>query len=1790
MHKSRRHRAAQLVCALWIGILVLVAAIDPLAAQTSGPPAMLGDQGAHVAAGEDHPRHCIDPIKGAHIAATLLSLLPLPGWSNLADAAAYAANLGLKYCPPELTPPDDIVVDVPSEGCSHVIHLPIPRNYADLVTIDREVMFELLNDPAILLSSSQRDDLIIERELEFGRFMNSVHDSYMNIYGIVLPGSLSEYTIPNWGDIGAPRVYHYNSDVFIEMTHPGTRINTEEIEVPVGNHTLVWEANTLVYFMDKFPTFLLTGAFGAYKAAQAKAAKRQAIKLSDTAFRKSLQQMLREGNRFFVKQVAKEIAQNAAITAGLAGASMVYKSTPAYTPGEYTGAETVGLQRLVIIDLNPPTISGNDPLTFEATDPGGMASARMLNTIRQGITVSDDCDPDPTLQAITPRFWPLLVDAQGNPLPSSEILWRASDNGAASAAGGVNTEEVTQQITIVDTTAPLLLPPPPVMMYAEDGGAEAPLGLPQVFDIVDLRPTINYDAPTASGEGTRWPTFPLGIHYVNWTATDQSQNTSEAGQQLVNIKAPGTNTVPTAEAQTGGNAIAAIADEPTRITIRGNDADVDPGSGMRDPIWFTIDEQPPHGFFIAPLYPYFVDDFRLTARYSPTIADWEGEEFAWNVAQDPSGMSDYMKSLCQANPNRRDLPVDFVNGVEYVAVDDNNYTFIYDRWYTGCNPSGDPRTDTRISVWDPQGNYVGQQDVGQGPGPIHSVKFDIAQGYVLAVSSDTSTTGTSVVDVKRIQSDNPDEPLVDVVTWGLNNKVNSLVVPIENANRTPEVKNATAAVWDSRADVVYVMGEQNLKGLTAFSPAPCDGVGGSPGDQACLDYVGNLIYSHDILQATKIGDFPGLNEDAPRIWRLGDIAVDSRGYVYVSANSTDSGNSNRYRIYRFEPAERNDDGTVTLGAMEGWMGRCDSGPNCNYIEGRSIGYSCTDDTCTVSEPTGELPGQFNSIQALAMDPNDVLYVADGGNRRVQRFSPDGLFAGEARSQDACEDCSGFVLGDFGYPGNITVNSSKFYILDRQEGLVHIFEASVVNQIDDASAWVEYQSKSNYTGADYFTFRATDGFHDSEGELVQSDPARIDINVARNFRPPIAAADLFAETEEDTPVATTLEGYDLDGDLDTLTYSVTTPPLHGTLSGNAPNLTYTPFTDFSGPDRFAFTLSDGNETAEPAIFNLSVTPVNDTPIITPTATTIRAGLGHAVSLDFPIFDPDPEDELRASVFWGDGSSQANGTLNMDGSITGPVVTPLINGEANLVSYHNYANAGTYSVRVDIADKMDAVGSAEFQISVEPMADLVLARDSAPVVPQGQGQHTYQLQVNNPTSGGIGIAAADVRVTETLTAGLTYMGAIPTSGTCQIDGPALDCNLGSISPDQSVEIAVQIALNGAALGTVIDIAAAASSPTPDPLPENNRGPFALAVVPVGDFYADSVRDGVDANPGDGVCATAEGLCTLRAAVMEANAQAGNQTIVLGSGVFVLEESASTSGNSAADDNQGDLDINESLVILGSGAEATTVHGNDLDTVFAVHNGQVRLENLTISGGNANAANGGQEGGGLLVTGGEVTLRQVSITGNTATNGGGIMHTGGTLRVIESAITGNVATGSGGGVMNRAELRLENVTLAGNQANDGGGLITAGGNAQLVHTTIVGNSATNAGGGINSTGGAATLANSILAGNDAPIGPDCAPELNSGGYNLIGTLESCTLTGDTGGNLIGMTPGLDRLTETEAQTYAYPLYPDSPAIERVAPGRCATNDQRGVARSGEAGCDMGAYETGATSTNLFVPTINR
>jgi CSLREA domain-containing protein len=86
----------------------------------------------------------------------------------------------------------------------------------------------------------------------------------------------------------------------------------------------------------------------------------------------------------------------------------------------------------------------------------------------------------------------------------------------------------------------------------------------------------------------------------------------------------------------------------------------------------------------------------------------------------------------------------------------------------------------------------------------------------------------------------------------------------------------------------------------------------------------------------------------------------------------------------------------------------------------------------------------------------------------------------------------------------------------------------------------------------------------------------------------------------------------------------------------------------------------------------------------------------------------------------------------------------------------------------------------------------------------------------------------------------------------------------------------------------------------------------------FTVNSTADVVDANPGNGLCDTgnlvgSDPECTLRAAVQEANALAGTDTINLPAGTYTL-----TIGGTGEDvAATGDLDITADVTITGAGS---------------------------------------------------------------------------------------------------------------------------------------------------------------------------------------------------------------------------------------------------------------------------------
>src|SRR2546427_10298816 len=112
----------------------------------------------------------------------------------------------------------------------------------------------------------------------------------------------------------------------------------------------------------------------------------------------------------------------------------------------------------------------------------------------------------------------------------------------------------------------------------------------------------------------------------------------------------------------------------------------------------------------------------------------------------------------------------------------------------------------------------------------------------------------------------------------------------------------------------------------------------------------------------------------------------------------------------------------------------------------------------------------------------------------------------------------------------------------------------------------------------------------------------------------------------------------------------------------------------------------------------------------------------------------------------------------------------------------------------------------------------------------------------------------------------------------------------------------------------------------------------------FTVDTTTDAVDANPGDGKCATAAGQCSLRAAIQEANALPGSESITLPSGTYTMTIAGQGEDASAT----GSFDISGDLGIHGDGSSSTVIDAAYLDGLIQVLSGNVVISDVTLERG--------------------------------------------------------------------------------------------------------------------------------------------------------------------------------------------------------------------------------------------------
>lgn len=122
--------------------------------------------------------------------------------------------------------------------------------------------------------------------------------------------------------------------------------------------------------------------------------------------------------------------------------------------------------------------------------------------------------------------------------------------------------------------------------------------------------------------------------------------------------------------------------------------------------------------------------------------------------------------------------------------------------------------------------------------------------------------------------------------------------------------------------------------------------------------------------------------------------------------------------------------------------------------------------------------------------------------------------------------------------------------------------------------------------------------------------------------------------------------------DTLTYSIVTVPAHGSLSGTAPSLTYTPASNYNGSDSFTFKANDGKADSNVATVYITVNAVNDAPSA-PSGLTGSALDSNRISLSWAASsDVDNGDVVKYNLYRSSSliASAISGTSYTDTGLT------------------------------------------------------------------------------------------------------------------------------------------------------------------------------------------------------------------------------------------------------------------------------------------------------------------------------------------------------------------------------------------------------------------------------------------------------------------------------------------------------------------------------------------------------------
>jgi len=245
---------------------------------------------------------------------------------------------------------------------------------------------------------------------------------------------------------------------------------------------------------------------------------------------------------------------------------------------------------------------------------------------------------------------------------------------------------------------------------------------------------------------------------------------------------------------------------------------------------------------------------------------------------------------------------------------------------------------------------------------------------------------------------------------------------------------------------------------------------------------------------------------------------------------------------------------------------------------------------------------------------------------------------------------------------------------------------------------------------------TPGYDDAGNYTILVNATNDEVTVSDDFiltvknanYPPVAENQVVI-TDENIPVDIILVANDADDD--PLAFNVLSQPTHGILTGNAPNLTYTPDFSYSGFDNFTFMAFDGFVDSNIATVSIIINPsinhapvaLNDSYNISEDSILTVSALGGILDNDFDV----DNDSLTAILV----TNASNGTINLNDNGSFTYVPDVNYGGVDNFTY--VTNDGSLDSNIAIVNI--TVGPVNDAPILTPVDDQVLHENSTLNIP-------------------------------------------------------------------------------------------------------------------------------------------------------------------------------------------------------------------------------------------------------------------------------------------------------------------------------------------------------------------------------------------------------------------------------------------------------------------------------------------